>query len=210
MSRYLESVCKHCRREREKLFLKGQKCFTKCTLDSKRGKNAPGMQGARAGRGKKMSEYALRMREKQKAKRVFGLTEQQFRHYFATAEKMKGLTGENLMRLLELRLDNVLFRLGLAPSRKCARQMVNHGNIRVNEKKIDLPGYILKVNDKIAVQDKQKENVVVKKCLELNMKTPSWLKLDKQGVFGSVMSIPQMDELAHPINSQLIVELYSK
>jgi small subunit ribosomal protein S4 len=157
-----------------------------------------------------MSEYALRLREKQKARRVFGLTEQQFHHYFVRAERLKGLTGENLLRLLELRLDNVVYRMGIVPSRTMARQAVNHGHVRVNSKKVDLPGYQVKPEDKISVSDKLKANVHVQKSLEHADKTPSWLKMDKQAVEGSIVSLPQQDEFSHPINSQLIVELYSK
>jgi small subunit ribosomal protein S4 len=132
MSRYLGSVCKLCRREKEKLFLKGERCSTKCALDKKRGKNGPGQHGI----GKsKMSDYARHLREKQKARRLYGLTEEQFSHYYRFAERMKGSTGDNLLKLLELRLDNVVFRLGLALSKRMARQIVNHGNILVNGKK---------------------------------------------------------------------------
>jgi small subunit ribosomal protein S4 len=208
MSRYLGSVCKHCRREREKLFLKGSKCNAKCTLDAKRGKNPPGQQGA--SRTRKPSEYGMRLREKQKAKRIYGLTEQQFHHYFLRAVKMEGLTGENLFKLLELRLDNVLYRLGLASSRKMARQIVNHGNVLVNDKKTNLPGYVTDVNDKISLTAKAKETAAVKKLLEQNEKSPSWLKLDKQSASGTVLAIPGVQEFSHPINSQMIVELYSK
>lgn len=207
MSRYLGSVCKHCRREKEKLFLKGDKCFTNCTLERKRGKNIPGAHGISR---MKMSDYARHLREKQKARRIYGLTEEQFRHYFARADKMKGLTGETLLRLLELRLDNVVHRLGVMHSRKGARQLVNHGGVLVNGRKVNLPGYQLKVGDKITLKEKAKENVHVKKNLEKTDKIPSWLALDKQAVAGTVVSIPSPDEFSHPIESQLIVELYSK
>lgn len=207
MSRYLGSVCKQCRREKEKLFLKGDRCFTNCTLDRKRGKNIPGAHGiSRA----KMSDYARHLREKQKARHIYGLTEEQFRHYFARADKMKGLTGETLIRLLELRLDNVVHRLGIVRSRKGARQLVTHGGVRVNGRRVNLPGYQMKVGDKITLKDKMKENVQVKKNLEKTDKIPSWLTLDKATVTGTVASIPSPDEFSHPIESQLIVELYSK
>ena len=209
MSRYLGSVCKSCRREGEKLFLKGEKCFTKCTLDGKRGKNAPGQHGAQRGKGK-VSNYAQHLREKQKARCIYGLTEEQFRHYFRRAERMKGLTGENLLKLLELRLDNIVYRLGIALSRKSSRQLVGHGQVLVNNRRINLPGYQLKVGDRISLNEKLKENVFIKKALELNEKFPSWLSFDKEKLSGSVLNLPGTDEFSHPINSQLIVELYSK
>jgi small subunit ribosomal protein S4 len=207
MSRYLGSVCKLCRREKEKLFLKGDRCSMNCTLDRKRGKNVPGQHGVSRS---KMSDYSRHLREKQKARRLYGLTEEQFRHYFARAEKLKGLTGENLLRLLELRLDNVVYRMGIVTSRKTARQIVDHGNILVNGKKVNLPGYQVKAGDKVALKDKMKENIFIKKALERGDKFPSWLSLDRQSVAGSVVHVPSADEFSHPINSQLIVELYSK
>ncbi len=206
MSRYLGSVCKQCRREKEKLFLKGEKCVKKCTLESKRGKNLPGQHGTNM-RGK-VSEYARHLREKQKARRVYGLTEEQFRHYFRRAERMKGLTGENLITMLELRLDNVLYRSGLATSRKAARQWVNHGNIRVNGKNVNLPGYGCKVGDKVAFKDSLKENPFVKKASESSDRFPAWMSVDKATLTGTVASMPVPSAVS--INSQLIVELYSK
>lgn len=208
MSRYRGSVCKICRREREKLILKGEKCIAKCTLDTKRGKNPPGEHGQ--SRMKKVSEYSKHLREKQKARQIYGLTEEQFRNYFFRANKMKGLTGENLFKLLEMRLDNVVYRLGFVSSRRLARQIVNHGKILVNNKNINLPGYQLKPSDKITIKDKMKENVLVKKSLESIGKIPSWLDLDKQNLVGSIVNVPLPEEFSFPINSQLIVELYSK
>lgn len=207
MSRYLGSVCKNCRREKEKLFLKGERCNSNCTLERKRGKNIPGQHGlART----KLSDYGRHLREKQKAKRLYGLTEEQFRNYFARADKMRGLTGENLLKLLEIRLDNVVYRLGIVSSRKLARQIVTHGSILVNDRKVNLPGYQIKEGDKITLKAKMKENVQVKKSLERSDKFPSWLNLDKQNIIGSVLSFPSSEEFSHPIDSQLIVELYSK
>ena len=207
MSRYLGSVCKNCRREKEKLFLKGERCVTKCTLDKKRGKNVPGQHGSQR---TKESNYAHHLREKQKARRIYGLTEEQFKHYFRRAEKMKGLTGENLLKLLELRLDNIIYRMGIGLSRRLSRQLVGHGQILVNGKKINLPGYQLKIGDKIALNEKLRENVFIKKAVERNAKFPSWLSFDKEKLAGSVVNIPGIDEFSHPIESQLIVELYSK
>ncbi|MDR1941922.1 MAG: 30S ribosomal protein S4 [Endomicrobium sp.] len=208
MSRYLESVCKLCRREKEKLFLKGERCVSNCALDKKRGKNGPGQHGASKS---KMSDYAKHLREKQKARRVYGLTEQQFHHYYEVAEKMKGSTGDNLLRLLELRLDNVVYRLGFAPSKKAARQIVNHGNILVNEKKIDVPRYQVKAGDIITVPEKYKDNSILKKLVEkTSSNVPAWLSFDKTKISGTVISEPLPGETSHPIDSQLIVEYYSK
>lgn len=207
MSRYLGSVCKHCRREKEKLFLKGERCYSNCTLDRKRGKNIPGMHSMQRS---KASDYARHLREKQKARRIYGLTEEQFRHYFHRADKMKGLTGETLLQMLEMRLDNVVYRLGIVTSRKSARQIVGHGRVLVNGKKVNLPGYQLKPGDKVTLKDKAKENIFVKKSLERTDRFPSWLSLDKATISGAVLSIPRVEEFSHPIDSQLIVELYSK
>jgi small subunit ribosomal protein S4 len=208
MSRYLESVCKLCRREKEKLFLKGERCTSNCALDKKRGKNGPGQHGA----GKsKMSDYAKHLREKQKARRVYGLTEEQFHHYYEVAEKMKGSTGDNLLKLLELRLDNVVYRMGFASSKKAARQIVNHGNILVNDKKIDVPRYQVKAGDVITVPEKYKDNAILKKLVEkTSSNVPAWLSFDKSKVSGTVVSEPLPGETSHPIDSQLIVEYYSK
>jgi len=207
MSRYTGSVCKQCRTEREKLFLKGDRCNTNCTLERKRGKNAPGQHGAKKG---KMSDYGKHLREKQKARRVFGLSEQQFKRYFLVADKMTGMTGDNLLKLLELRLDNTVFKLGFAFSRKMARQLVMHGNITVNGKKIDVPRYQVKVGDVITVKEKYKTNANLVKLMENPVAVPSWLEFDKTTVTGKVKSEPSVEEFSHPINSQLIVELYSK
>jgi small subunit ribosomal protein S4 len=208
MSRYLESVCKLCRREREKLFLKGERCSSNCTLDRKRGKNGPGQHGAIKS---KMSDYARHLREKQKARRVYDLTEEQFVHYYEVAERMKGSTGDNLLKLLEVRLDNVVFRLGLATSKKMARQIVNHGNILVNSKRIDVPRYQVKVGDVITVPEKYKTSIVIKNLLEKTASNvPAWLSFDKNKISGTVLSEPLAGDVSHPINSQLIVEYYSK
>ncbi|MCA6070191.1 MAG: 30S ribosomal protein S4 [Endomicrobium sp.] len=208
MSRYLGSVCKLCRREKEKLFLKGERCSSNCTLERKRGKNGPGQHGATKS---KMSDYAKHLREKQRARRIYDLTEEQFSHYYEVAEKMKGSTGDNLLKILEMRLDNVVSRLGLASSKKMARQVVNHGNVLVNEKKIDVPRYQVKIGDIITVSEKYKAGVVIKKLVEKTVSTvPTWLSFDKNKVAGTVVGEPLAGEVSHPINSQLIVEYYSK
>jgi len=208
MSRYLGSVCKLCRREKEKLFLKGERCSTNCTLDKKRGKNGPGQHGAMKS---KMSDYAKHLREKQKARRIYGLTEEQFRRYYEAAERIKGSTGDNLLKLLELRLDNVVYRLGLAASKKQARQVVNHGNIIVNGKKVSVPRYQVKAGDVITVPEKYRENAVIKKLVEKTAANiPGWLSFDKNKVTGTVISEPLAGETGNNIDSQLIVEYYSK
>jgi small subunit ribosomal protein S4 len=209
MSRYLGSACKLCRREREKLFLKGERCSSNCTLNRKRGKNVPGQHGT--SKVNKMSDYAKHLREKQKARRMYGLTEEQFSNYYKMAEKMKGSAGNNLLKLLELRLDNVVYRLGLASSKRMARQIVNHGNILVNEKKIDVPRYCLKIGDVITFPDKYKANAVIKKIIEkTSSNVPAWLSFDKSRIAGTIVCEPLISETSHPINSQLIVEYYSK
>jgi small subunit ribosomal protein S4 len=208
MSRYLGSVCKLCRREREKLFLKGERCSSNCVLDKKRGKNVPGQHGAMKSR---MSDYGKHLREKQKARRIYGLTEEQFVHYYETAEKMKGSTGENLLKILELRLDNVVYRLGLASSKRMSRQIINHGNILINSRKVNLPRYQVRVGDTITIPDNYKTNVIVKKLIErTSSNVPTWLIFDKNKIEGTVVSEPLAGEVSHPINSQLIVEYYSK
>ena len=208
MSRYLGSACKLCRREKEKLFLKGERCSTNCALDKKRGKNGPGQHGAMKS---KMSDYAKHLREKQKARRIYGLTEEQFRRYYEAAERMKGSTGDNLLKLLELRLDNVVYRLGLAASKKQARQVVNHGNVLVNDKKTDVPRYQVKAGDVITVPEKYKENAVIKKLVEkTSTNVPGWLSFDKAKITGTVVSEPLAGETGNNIDSQLIVEYYSK
>jgi small subunit ribosomal protein S4 len=207
MSRYLGSVCKLCRREKEKLFLKGERCDRNCTLERKRGKNPPGQHGA--GRVRKVSDYAKHLREKQKARRIYGLTEEQFRHYFSRAERMKGLTGVNLLQLLELRLDNVVYRLGMTSSRRFARQIVGHGNVKVNGRRTSVPGYTLKPGDTVALSDTLKENAQIKRSLERD-RCPSWMVMDRAASVGTIASVPSAGEFSHPIDSQLIVELYSK
>lgn len=207
MGRYLGSVCKLCRREKEKLFLKGERCSTNCTLDRNRGKNLP---GGRSSSRMKMSDYAKHLREKQKGRRIYGLTEEQFKRIYMMAAKTKGMTGENLLRFLELRLDNIVYRLGLVTSRKLARQIISHRWINVNEKCINLPGYRLKAGDKVSIKGKYKENTNVVKSLERNPGVPTWLNLDAANRVGTVVNAPAQGEFSFPIDSQLIVELYSK
>jgi small subunit ribosomal protein S4 len=210
MSRYTGPVCRLCRKEGTKLFLKGDKCFTACILDKPNRKNAPGMH---VGRRVKVSEYGRRLREKQKTKRMAGLTEEQFRHYFRKAEIMPGLTGENLLRLLETRLDNIVRRLGIGASEAQARQLVLHGHILVNDKRVDIPSYAVQPGDRIALSDAMRQNVAVQQSLQTAQKrgpSPSWLEANPAHAGGKMRSWPTRDEISFPIDEQLIVELYSK
>ncbi len=203
MARYLGSVCKLCRREGEKLILKGARCQTRCPIDKKAKK--PGQHGPSAGRSK-TSEYAIRLREKQKAKRIAGLNESQFYHYFEMASSMKGLSGSNLIQLLARRLDNVLYLLGLASSRKSARQFVVHGHIKINGKKVDVPGYRVDVGDKITVAEKILSNIG-----DIAPNVPTWLSYDNNTKTGTMLALPLKEESSYAnINEQYIVELYSK
>ncbi|MBI2915758.1 MAG: 30S ribosomal protein S4 [Elusimicrobia bacterium] len=210
MARYSGPVCRLCRREGMKLFLKGEKCFNKCLLDKR--KEIPGQHG-KGFRGRKASEYNKRLREKQKLKRLIGLTERPFRRYFALASKQKGLTGENLLRYLETRLDNVVHRLGFSISRAAARQMVSHGHVLVNGDAVNIPSYPLKPGDAISIKDSFKENSFLKKWREQSKSLsplPSWLECDLDQFKGLVKNWPLRDEISFPVNDQLIVELYSK
>lgn len=210
MSRYIGPVCRLCRREGMKLFLKGEKCFNACTLDKEDRKKIPGMHGARR---TKVSEYGKRLREKQKTKRMAGLNEGQFRRYFREAEKMPGLTGENLLRLLETRLDRVVKRMGFAASDAQARQIVLHGHIKVNDSRVDIPSYAVQPGDRIALSEKIKQTASVQQALQSIQKRgplPSWLESNATQASGKMRSWPTRDEISYPIDEQLIVELYSK
>jgi len=191
--------------------LKGEKCYNACTLDKGIRKSAPGMHvGMRRG---KTSEYAKRLREKQKAKRIAGLTEEQFRRYFRQAQVMPGLTGENLLRLLETRLDNIVKRMGLATSEAHARQLVLHGHVTVNDKRVDIPSYAVQPGDRVALAEGMRQNVVVQQAIEATQKRggqPSWLEINPAHAGGKMRSWPTREEISYPIDEQLIVELYSK
>ena len=211
MSRYIGPVCRLCRREGTKLFLKGDKCFNACILDKGIRKSAPGMHVGQ--RRSKVSEYAKRLREKQKAKRIAGLTERQFRLYFKRAQIMPGLTGENLLRLLETRLDNVVRRMGLALSEPHARQLVLHGHVQVNDKRVDIPSYAVQPGDRIALVEGIRQNAGVQQAIQATQKrgpSPSWLEINPAHASGKVRSWPTREEISYPIDEQLIVELYSK
>jgi small subunit ribosomal protein S4 len=204
----LQSVCRICRREGMKLYLKGTRCETeKCAFE--RRAYAPGQHGQKR---KKDTEYGLQLREKQKVKRIYGVLEKQFRRYFSIASRKKGITGETLLQLLEQRLDNTVYRLGFAESRRQSRQVVKHGMILVNGKKVDIPSYSLKSGDKVSIKDGFKENVGVKRSLETLQKrgVPAWLEVDTTALSGVFKKVPTKDEIALPVQEQLIVELYSK
>lgn len=207
MARYKDSVCRLCRREGMKLFLKADRCYTdKCAVD--RRAYAPGEHGQ--GR-KKVSEYGLQLREKQKARRTYGVMEKQFRKYFVEAERQKGVTGENLLRLLERRLDNVVYRLGFAGSRPQARQLVLHGHFTVNGAKVDIPSYLVEAGDVVAVKNKSQSIQVFQGAKEAGIASvPSWLERDLENLQARVVSLPEVDGLDVPIEAHLIVELYSR
>jgi small subunit ribosomal protein S4 len=203
-----QSVCRICRREGMKLYLKGTRCETEKCAFERRG-YAPGQHGQKR---RKDTEYGLQLREKQKVKRIYGVLERQFRRYFSIAAAKKGITGETLLQLLEQRLDNTVYRLGFAESRRQARQVVRHGMVQVNGKKVDIPSYTLKAGDKIAIVEKFKENVILKKSLESLQKrgVPEWLEVDTTALAGTFKKVPNKNEIALPVQEQLIVELYSK
>lgn len=208
MARYKDSVCRLCRREGLKLYLKGDRCYTpRCAVD--RRAYAPGEHGQ--GR-KKVSEYGLQLREKQKTRRIYGILEGQFRLYFKKAERQQGVVGENLLRLLERRLDNVVYRLGLGASRNEARQLVRHGHFTVNGKKVNIPSFLVKVGDVIDVREKSKESPRVKELMEraADRTPPAWLEFDANKTTGSVVALPARDQIDAPVQEHLIVELYSR
>jgi small subunit ribosomal protein S4 len=210
MGRYLGSSCKHCRREGMKLMLKGIRCETaKCPIEKKQRNVGPGMHGWRRGR---TSEYAVRLREKQKVKRYYGLLERQFMRYFHQAERMKGNTGEILLQLLERRLDNVLYKLNFAPSRKAARQLITHGHIYVKGHKVNISDYTIKVGDKITVKDSEKGKKKIKGQLESNpnFTIQSWLQVDKEKPEATVVALPTRDDIQIPVQEQLVVEFCSR
>ncbi len=209
MARYTDASCRLCRREKQKLFLKGTKCFTeKCPVE--RRAFPPGQHGQ--SRRQKISEYGVQLREKQKVRRMYGLQEKQFRNTFERALKQTGRTGETLVKLLERRLDNVIYRLGLAPSRKAARQLVNHGHFHVNNHPVDIPSYLLKAGDTIQVRDKSKKLEVLHSSMKRMKDTAMlpWLSLDKAAMVGIFLNVPERADIPLNADEQLIVELYSK
>lgn len=209
MARYTDSVCKLCRREGEKLFLKGTRCYSpKCAID-RRG-NPPGEQGGQFRR--KESDYGNQLRAKQKIRRLYGVFERQFRRYFKRAQRMKGLTGENLLMLLESRLDNVVYRLGIGDSRAQARQLVQHGHISVNGRKTNIPSYVVSPGDEITVRDISKSLTFFKERVQIleSGKTPGWLRLDTNNLSATVLAAPTREDIEFTLNEQLVVEFYSR
>jgi len=206
MARYTGAHCRICRREGMKLFLKGDRCYTDKCAFARRG-YAPGQHGQ--GR-KKLSNYGVQLREKQKAKRIYELLEGQFRKYYEKADRMKGITGENLLKLLEMRLDNVVFRLGYGGSRREARQLVNHGHFLVNGKKVDIPSYQVSVNDVITVSDKSRSSERFKMFAENPKALPNWLQGNPENFEAKIIAEPARTDIDVPVNETLIVELYSK
>lgn len=207
MARYTGPSCRQCRREGMKLYLKGDRCYTdKCAI-SRRG-NPPGQHGA--GRRSKVSNYGLQLREKQKVKRYYGLLETQFRNYYDIAEKQPGITGENFLRLLESRLDNVVYRLGFATSRKEGRQLVRHGHFTLNGHKADIPSILVSVGDVIALKEKSKNSPKFKDLKDSSASTPRWVESDLEKFVGKVVAMPTREDIDLPIEEHLIVELYSK
>lgn len=208
MARYTGPVCKLCRREGKKLYLKGERCYTgKCAVD--RRAYAPGQHGQSR---KKTSEYGLQLRAKQQARRYYGIQEGQFHKYFLLAERKQGITGENLLRICETRIDNVVYLLGWANSRAEARQLVNHGHFKVNGNKVDIPSYLIKVGDTIAIKDKSKDSDKMKSVIELNASrpVPQWLELDRETDECKVIAMPTREQIMVPVEEHLIVEYYSK
>lgn len=210
MARYTGPVCKLCRRENTKLFLKGDKCMSeKCPMNDPKVK-IPGPHGDRR---RKLTEYGTQLREKQKTKRYYGVMERQFANYFEMATKVKGLTtGEALLQILERRLDNVVYRLGFAMSRAEAKQLVNHGHFTVNGKKVNIPSYLVKEGDVVAMTDKSKDSDTIKGVLEANSAKPvvKWIEKDSENVKGKIVALPTVEDIDLPIEVHLIVELYSK
>ncbi|HEY7460292.1 MAG TPA: 30S ribosomal protein S4 [Gemmatimonadota bacterium] len=211
MGRYTGPVCRLCRREGAKLFLKGTRCYTeKCAVE-RRG-YAPGVHGRSAGRRRKASEYALQLREKQKVKRIYGVFETQFANYFEDASRRSGVTGENLLANLETRLDNVVYRLGFAGSRKAARQLIRHRHIQVNERPVDIPSYRVQRGDVIKVRERARQLPVVMEGIERQGQesTVPWLEVDYRSATGRVIDMPTRADIPIAAQEQLIVELYSK
>jgi len=211
MGRYVGGSCRQCRREGTKLFLKGSKCFTeKCPVE--RRPYAPGQHGQNTGRRRKSSEYAKQLREKQKIKRIYGISEQQFRNTFDKVTTLPGITGHNLLAALESRLDNVVYRMGFAPSRKAARQLVRHRHIEINGKAVDIPSYMVRPGEELRIRTKSRELVAVHASLELAKRgaSLSWLAVDRETFSGRMLERPPRQSIPIAAQEQLVVELYSK
>ncbi len=209
MAVYHDAKCRLCRRQGMKLFLKASRCFSdKCAIE-KRG-YAPGEHGK--SRRTKDSNYGLQLREKQKARRIYGLLERQFRNYFTKASEAKGVTGEVLLQMLERRLDNIIYRMGFAGNRAAARQLVRHGHVQVNGRKVDIPSFLVRAGDEVGIREKSRSLLVVQHAREARkgQTGPEWIEISGDSPVGRVLSIPTRDSIPVPINEQLIVELYSK
>jgi small subunit ribosomal protein S4 len=207
LARYAGPVCRLCRREGMKLFLKGERCFKpSCGIEKRN--YIPGEHGR--DRRAKIVGYGLQLREKQKVKRMYGILERQFHLYFERAVRQKGVTGENLLSQLERRLDNVVLRLGLAASHAQARQFVRHGHIRVNDKKVNIPSFLVRVGDEVTVKEKSQKNVQILSAMEISQAIPAWLQVDPNSMTGKVLALPKREDITMPIEEHMIVELYSK
>jgi small subunit ribosomal protein S4 len=209
MARNRDPKCKQCRREGTKLFLKGDRCVTdKCAFE-RRG-YAPGEHGKE--RRLRLTDYGAQLREKQKARRIYGIMEKQFKNYFLSAEMKKGITGESLLQMLECRLDNLVFRLGFAPSRQAARQLVKHGHFMVNRRKVNVPSFQVRPGHEVSVRERSRELQVIKSSVEMSQgrEMPSWLQIDRESFSGKLLEIPSREMIPVPIQEQLIVGLYSK
>ena len=209
MGRYIGPVCRLCRREGVKLYLKGERCYSpKCAME--RRPYPPGQHGQK--RARRPSDYAVRLREKQKLRRIYGISERQFRNLYEEANRRQGVTGETMLQMLELRLDNVVYRLGFAVSRRQARQLVRHGHITVNGRRVDLPSYRVRPGDEIAVAEKSRNLELIRQNLEAmkGRKVGPWLSLDVEGMKGKFLRLPDREDLALPVNEQLVIEFYSR
>jgi small subunit ribosomal protein S4 len=209
LARYTDSSCRLCRRENLKLFLKGDRCFgDKCAFE--RRAYAPGQHGQR--RGGKLSDYSQQLREKQKVKRIYGILEKQFKGYYYKAEKQKGITGTNLLLLLESRMDNIVYKMGFAASRTQARQLIRHNHFLVNQRKVNIPSYQVKVGDVVEAKEKSREVSQIIEAMETVVRrgVPGWMEVEKEAFKGTMTGLPNREDLTMPIQEQLIVELYSK
>jgi len=208
MARYKDALCRLCRRESEKLFLKGDRCYTdKCAIE--RRKYPPGVHGPRR---KKVSDYGLQLREKQKVRQTYGILERQFKRYFYSAEKNKGVTGSILLQLLESRLDNVVYRLGFASNRRQARQLISHGHFTVNGRRVNIPSYLVRAGDIVGPRDGSKKLTVLQDSIAKagHRESPSWIEVDLNELKGKILHLPSREEIPLPVQEQLIIELYSK
>lgn len=211
MARYIGPSCKLCRREGTKLFLKGSRCNSdKCAFE--RRPYIPGDHGSMRGFKKRLSDYGVHLREKQKVRRIYGIMEKQFRKYFRMAAKKSGVTGENLLQFLETRLDNIIFRMGFAPSRKSARQLIRHGHIKVNKKKVNIPSFLVRPKDEIEIKKDSRQMMLIQEAIEASTEVSSyeWFEVEKDKFKGKILSIPTREQIQLDVDERLIVEYYSK